>query len=69
MSSDSVSLQTYELADGTSWLLPVYHYVGQSTNADGTLSTSSWYELAVDPRYVQMSSNSSGSGSHGPINY
>lgn len=69
LTSVSLALATYQLTDGTSWLLPVYDYVGVSTNTDGTSSTSNWYELAVDPSYVQVSSNSSGFGTHGPINY
>jgi hypothetical protein len=69
LTSDSLWLEPYQLTNGTLWLLPVYHYVGQSTNVDGTASTSNWYELAVDPSYVQFNSNSSGSDTHGPINY
>jgi hypothetical protein len=69
LTSVSLSLATYQLTDGTSWLLPVYEYVGQTANADGTSSSGNWYELAVDPSYVQVSSSSSGVGTGGPINY
>ena len=69
LTSVSLSLATYQLTDGTSWLLPVYDYVGQTINADGTSSSSDWYELAVDPSYVQASSNSSGVGTGGPLTY
>lgn len=69
LTSASVLLEPYQLTNGTLWLLPEYKYVGGSTNADGTFSTSYWYELAVDPSYVQVSSNSSGVGTQGSINY
>jgi hypothetical protein len=69
LTSVSLALATYQLTDGTTWLLPVYNYVGVSSNADGTSSTSDWYVLAVDPSYLQVSSHSSGAGPHGPINY
>ena len=69
LTSASVRLEPFKLTDGTLWLLPVYKYVGGSASAGGTSSTSYWYELAVDPRYVQVGSNSSRGGTHGPINY
>jgi hypothetical protein len=69
LTSVSVSLATYQLTDGTLWLLPVYDYVGETTDANGTSSSSDWYELAVDPIYVQVGSNSSGVGTGGPITY
>jgi hypothetical protein len=69
LTSVSLSLATYQLTDGTLWLLPVYDYVGGSANAYGTSSTSDWYELAVDSSYVQVSSSSSAGSTHGPINY
>ncbi|HVA70569.1 MAG TPA: hypothetical protein VNF08_04510 [Acidimicrobiales bacterium] len=67
--SVSLSLATYQLTDGATWLLPVYDYVGETTNANGISSNSNWYELAVDPSYVQVSSNSSGIGTGGPLIY
>jgi hypothetical protein len=65
----TLSLATYQLTDGTSWLLPVYDYVGVTTNADGTTSSSDWFELAVEPSYVQVSSNSPGVRTGGPITF
>jgi hypothetical protein len=69
LTSVSLSLAAYQLTDGTSWLLPVYDYASVTVNADATPSSGDWYELAVDPSYVQVSSSSSGVGTGGPINY
>jgi hypothetical protein len=68
LNSDSITLETYQLTDGSVWLLPVYNYEGVERNIDGSSSTGSWYELAVDPTYVHVSENSS-SGGHGVVNY
>lgn len=69
LNSASLSLATYQLTDGTTWLLPVYDYAGDTTNANGIVTLSDWYELAVDPSYVRIAPNSSSALTHGPINY
>jgi hypothetical protein len=62
----SITLHTYQLTDGSLWLLPVYSYTGLITSADGSTSSGIWNELAVDPSYVHVSGPGS---SHGVINY
>jgi len=64
--ADSLTLQTYQLTDGSLWLLPVYNYSGTEKTADGSTSSGTWDELAVNPKYVQVSGPAS---SHGVINY
>ncbi len=54
LSGDSITLQTYELTNGTWWLLPVYHYQGAFNGTSGVASTGAWVELAIDPTYVQI---------------
>lgn len=66
LESDALSLATYQLTDGSLWLLPVYNYSGTEKTADGSTSSGIWNELAVDPSYVQVSGPAS---SHGVINY
>lgn len=66
LDNDSITLHTYQLTDGSLWLLPVYSYTGLITSADGSTSSGTWNELAVDPRYVHVSGPGS---SHGVINY
>ena len=56
LSADTISLATYQLADGSLWLLPVYDYRGQVTNANGVASSGTWSELAVDPSYAHVGS-------------
>lgn len=68
LNSDSITLATYQLTDGSVWLLPVYNYEGVEKNINGSSSSGSWHELAVDPSYVHVSGNSS-SGGHGVVNY
>jgi len=58
LDSYTLTLATYELTDGSVWLLPVYSYAGTATSADGTSYTSSWDELAIDPSYVSVSAAS-----------
>jgi hypothetical protein len=57
LNGDSITLQTYELTDGTWWLLPVYHYQGAFTGTSGVASTGTWDELAIDPTYVQINNS------------
>lgn len=66
LDADTLSLETYQLTDGTSWLLPVYNYTGTETSLNGSTSSATWNELAVDPRYVHVSGPG---GPHGVINY
>jgi hypothetical protein len=54
LSSDTITLETYELTNGQWWLLPVYHYQGAFTGTTGVASTGTWDELAIDPSYVQI---------------
>jgi hypothetical protein len=44
----------------------MYNYSGTETRADGSTSTGTWSELAIDPNYVHVSGPGS---SHGVINY
>ena len=66
---DSLSLETFQLTDGSMWLLPVYNYTGVETNLDGSTSSGTWHELAVDPSYVHVTNNTTSGGTHGVINY
>jgi hypothetical protein len=61
-----LSLATYQLADDSLWLLPIYDYTGTETSSTGSTSSGTWNELAVDPSYVQVSGPA---GSRGVINY
>jgi hypothetical protein len=65
VNSASVSLATYQLKDGSTWLLPLYTYSGNVTQKDGTTSSGTWSELALEPSYVQISS----SVARGIVNY
>ncbi len=47
-----LSLQT--LADGSSWLVPMYIYTGTSTFEDGASNTGTWSTIAVDPAYLKI---------------
>lgn len=69
LNADSLSLETYQLTDGSMWLLPVYDYTGVETNLDGSTSSGTWYELAVDPSYVHVTNSTGTGGTHGVINY
>lgn len=59
LDSVSVSLQTYQLTDGSEWLLPVYTFSGSVTNSDGPFYTGSWSTIAIDSAYVHLSHRSS----------
>jgi hypothetical protein len=66
----TISYQTYQLTDGSVWILPVYNYTGLVTNADGSSYTGTWSTIAVDPAYIQVSTSSSGGiNPGGPILY
>jgi len=68
---DSYSLRyaTYDLTDGSTWLLPVYRYAGNATNSDATTYKSSWDELAINPSYVSVSATSTSGPTKGVVNY
>jgi hypothetical protein len=55
LSSAAVSLATYQLKDGSTWLLPLYTYSGSVSQQDGTTSSGTWSELALAPSYVHIS--------------
>jgi hypothetical protein len=68
----TIAYQTYQLTDGSVWMLPIYNYTGLVTNADGSSYTGTWSTIAVDPTYIQVPNSSSGSGGinpGGPILY
>jgi hypothetical protein len=57
LSGDTITFETYELTDGTWWLLPVYHYQGAFTGTTGAPSTGTWEQLAIDPAYVRVNNS------------
>ena len=66
----SISLQSYQLDDGTVWLLPIYDYTGTVMNSDGSSYQGNWTTIAVDPAYVQLNVTSGGGlNPGGPILY
>jgi hypothetical protein len=70
LDADTISYQTYQLTDGSVWMLPIYNYSGVVTNADGSTYTRTWSTIAVDPTYIQVSTSSSGGiNPGGPILY
>lgn len=69
LDNETISYQTYQLTDGSVWLLPIYNYSGLVTNADGSSYTGSWSTIAVDPTYIQVSTSSGGRNPGGPILY
>jgi hypothetical protein len=70
LDAETISYQTYQLTDGSVWMLPIYDYTGLVTNADGTSYTGTWSTIAVDPTYIQVSTSSSGGiNPGGPILY
>jgi hypothetical protein len=58
LNGDSISLQTYELTNGTWWFLPVYDYQGVLKSASNLTSTGTWKQLAIDPSYVKVNNSS-----------
>jgi hypothetical protein len=70
LDAETIAYQTYQLTDGSVWLLPIYNYTGLVTNADGSSYTGTWSTIAVDPTYIQVSNSSSGGiNPGGPILY
>jgi hypothetical protein len=67
---ETISYQTYQLTDGSVWMLPIYNYTGLVNNADGSSYTGTWSTIAVDPTFIQVSTSSSGGiNPGGPILY
>jgi hypothetical protein len=70
LDAETISYQTYQLTDGSVWMLPIYNYTGMVNNSDGSSYTGTWSTIAVDPTYIQVSTSSSGGiNPGGPILY
>jgi hypothetical protein len=52
LSRDAVSLASYQLKNGTFWLLPIYTFSGAVVSSHGPKATRTWSELAIEPSYV-----------------
>lgn len=52
LTNDELSLASYELTNGTVWLLPVYTYSGTVRPAEGGPTKSAWTVVALKPAYV-----------------
>jgi hypothetical protein len=57
LNSDTISLQTYQLVNGTWWLLPEYHYQGVIPTTSAASTTGVWNELAINPSYVEITNS------------
>jgi hypothetical protein len=57
LTSDTISLASYELTSGALWFLPVYDFRGEVTNTNGMVTSGTWSELAIDPSYVHVGSS------------
>jgi hypothetical protein len=53
LTSESISLATFRLTNGTRWLLPLYTYSG-SVSRSNTTSVRTWSEIAIAPSYVRL---------------
>jgi len=60
LDAESVTYQTYELTDGSVWMLPIYNYTGNVIGGIGSSYTGTWSVIAVDPTYIDLSNASSG---------
>jgi hypothetical protein len=70
LDSETITYQTYQLTDGSVWMLPIYNYSGLVNNTDGSSYTGTWSTIAVDPTYIQVSTSSSGGiNPGGPVLY
>jgi hypothetical protein len=63
LTSVSLSLATFRLKNGTSWLLPFYTYSGRAAQKNET-TPRTWSEIAITPSYVKLSP----SGARGLLN-
>jgi hypothetical protein len=55
LTSASISLATFRLKNGTSWLLPLYTYSGRIAQEGGTPTSRTWSEIAITPSLVRLS--------------
>jgi hypothetical protein len=55
ITSESISLATFRLRNGTSWLLPLYTYSGSVAQKGGPPAAGTWSEIAIQPSYVRLS--------------
>jgi hypothetical protein len=69
LDAETVSYATFQLTDGSVWMLPIYNYTGLVTNTDGSSYTGTWSTIAVDPTYIQVPTSSGGINPGGPILY
>ena len=70
LDAETVSYATFQLTDGSVWMLPIYNYTGLVTNTDGSSYTGTWSTIAVDPTYIHVPTSSSGGiNPGGPILY
>jgi hypothetical protein len=51
----SLSLATFQLKNGTSWLLPLYTYSGSVGQKSGPPTGRTWSVIAIEPSYVRLS--------------
>jgi hypothetical protein len=56
LTSASISLGTFRLKNGTTWLLPLYTYSG-SVAQKNQATVQTWSEIAITPSYVRLSSS------------
>jgi len=68
LDNETISYQTYQLTDGSVWMLPLYNYTGVVNNTNGSSYTGTWSTIAVDPTYIQISTSSSGGSNPGGPN-
>jgi hypothetical protein len=66
--SSTITLSNFVTADGNYWLLPTYQFSGDVANTNGSQSTGSWSDVAVDPSYLSPSTPSSITITSGNIN-
>jgi hypothetical protein len=57
----ALELHTYELTNGSWWLLPEYRYQGTIQSTSGVTSYGVWSELAIDRSYVKVNNAATGS--------
>lgn len=69
LNSYSLSLKTFQVSTGSTWLLPVFSYARQTANTYGTSESSTWQQLALNPSYVKVSATSPSGITHGVVNY
>jgi hypothetical protein len=55
ITSASISLATFQLKNGTSWLLPLFTYSGSVTLNGVAPAKRTWSEIAIKPSYLRLS--------------